>query len=459
MNILVIGDVILDINYFSNINRMAPEANVPIYNICDTTYNLGGAANVSKNLKLLNTNVTMVSVLGNDFYSEKIRELFNNNEIKFKFFHDNKRRTTQKHRIINKNSIVVRYDIEDNNDIDIELSNEIIKFVKEQKELNSIVISDYDKGIVTEYLCQEIIKHSNSNNIYTFVDPKINNLLKYRNCFCFKPNLQEAKTLSNTSNICKMFENIKEKLNNVHTVITANVDGLYIDSVDCHIKHDNEINLVDVTGAGDVVMSLLTYCFIKYKDIKIAGIISNYIARKSLEVIGNYSINLREVEQVYNSLIEFQKNDRIILDGEIDRLKQFQGKNVVFTNGCFDIVHSAHLKLLNFCKTQGEILIVGLNSNESIKKIKGEKRPINDISERCDFLLNLNVVDHVVVFNDDTPYNIINLIKPKTLVKGGDYNSSSVVGSELVENVLIYEYIKNKSSTSVINKILENNNL
>ena len=117
------------------------------------------------------------------------------------------------------------------------------------------------------------------------------------------------------------------------------------------------------------------------------------------------------------------------------------------------------LKLLNFCKTQGEILIVGLNSNESIKKIKGEKRPINDISERCDFLLNLNVVDHVVVFNDDTPYNIINLIKPKTLVKGGDYNSSSVVGSELVENVLIYEYIKNKSSTSVINKILENNNL
>ena len=96
---------------------------------------------------------------------------------------------------------------------------------------------------------------------------------------------------------------------------------------------------------------------------------------------------------------------------------------------------------------------------ELIKKIKGEKRPINDISERCDFLLNLNVVDHVVVFNDDTPYNIINLIKPKTLVKGGDYNHHTIIGAELVENVLIYEYIKNKSSTSVINKILENNNL
>ena len=148
--------------------------------------------------------------------------------------------------------------------------------------------------------------------------------------------------------------------------------------------------------------------------------------------------------------------NKIIYDYEEDKLKQFQGKNVVFTNGCFDIVHSAHLKLLNFCKTQGEILIVGLNSNESIKKIKGEKRPINDISERCDFLLNLNVVDYVVVFNDDTPYNIINLIKPKTLVKGGDYNHHTIIGAELVENVLIYEYIKNKSSTLIINKIMKN---
>ena len=113
-------------------------------------------------------------------------------------------------------------------------------------------------------------------------------------------------------------------------------------------------------------------------------------------------------------------------------------------------------RMLNFCKTQGEILIVGLNSNESIKKIKGEKRPINDISERCDFLLNLNVVDYVVVFNDDTPYNIINLIKPKTLVKGGDYNHHTIIGAELVENVLIYEYIKNKSSTLIINKIMKN---
>lgn len=454
MKILVIGDVMLDINYYSEINRIAPEANIGIHNIYDIKYNLGGASNVAKNLNLLNANVTLVSVIGNDYHSTTIIKLLDDNLIKNKIFYDNDRKTTQKHRIINDNLIKVRYDIETTDDISDDYCNKIINFVKEQKHLDAIVISDYNKGVITEKLCQAIINYSNENNIFTFVDPKVKNFLKYKNCFCFKPNLMEAEILTSTKDISQMFDIIKEQLNPTHIVITLGNKGMYVDSTDKHLFSNEQINAIDVTGAGDVVIATLVYCFIKYKDIIIASEISNYIAGKSVQVIGNYNINLNDIENKYNLFTAKTLGERIVLNTDIERLKLFQNKNVVFTNGCFDIVHSAHLELLNFCKKQGDILIVGLNSDCSIKRLKGEKRPINDIYERSLFLLNLSIVDYIVIFNEDTPYNIINLIRPKILVKGGDYKKENIIGYDLVQNIVIYEFKKNKSTTNLINKIL-----
>jgi D-beta-D-heptose 7-phosphate kinase/D-beta-D-heptose 1-phosphate adenosyltransferase len=211
-----------------------------------------------------------------------------------------------------------------------------------------------------------------------------------------------------------------------------------------------------VTGAGDVVISVLLYCFLTFnKDILNAAFIANYIGGKSVQVLGNYKIFSKDIEEGYSILnLGQQTQEKILLDTNIEELESFQNKNVVFTNGCFDIVHSGHLKLLNYCKNQGEIFIVGLNSDESVKKLKGESRPINSVLERSEFLLDLNIVDYVVVFNDDTPYNIIKMIKPKTLVKGGDYRKETIVGSDIVDNVFIFDYLENKSSTRIINKIL-----
>lgn len=464
---IVIGDIMLDINYFSTISRNAPEANhIPVHKINNTEYILGGAANVAVNLTRLGANVELISCTGvtsdHDIHLKKIKDILKEKNVKFKLFIDrNKNCITTKNRIIHNNNICARYDVEDDSDISEDISNEILSYVKSKVNVTAVLISDYNKGVITDYLCTEVINYCNAHDIHTFIDPKIKNIYKYKNCFCFKPNMHESIALTKTTDISNMFVEIKKSLNNTHTIITDGENGIYIDDVSNHITHDKKITLVDVTGAGDVVISVLLYCFLKFnKDILNAAAIANYIGGKSVQVLGNYTVCLKDIEEGYNAFIlkqqtqEQQIQKKILSDANIEELESFQNKNVVFTNGCFDIVHSGHLKLLNYCRNQGEILIVGLNSDESVKKLKGDSRPINSVSERSEFLLDLNIVDYVVVFNDENPYNIIKMIRPKTLVKGGDYRKETIIGSDIVDNVFIFDYLENKSSSIIINKIL-----
>lgn len=477
MNVIVIGDIMLDINYLSTITRNAPEANhIPVHKIHDVEYILGGAANVALNLNRLGINLELISCIGGNEYHhnfKKLTDILNEKNVKFKLFIDkNKKCITTKNRIIHSGNICARYDVEDDSDISEDVSNEILSYIKSKINVTAILISDYNKGVITDYLCTKVINYCNDGGIYTFIDPKIKNIYKYKNCFCFKPNMHEsiALTKTKTTDISNMFVEIKNSLQNTHTIITDGENGLYVDNVFNHITHDKKISLVDVTGAGDVVVSVLLYCFLSFnKDILTAAAIANYIGGKSVQVLGNYTICLKDIEEGYNALIlKHHENQppmsrisiielptkKILVDADVEELESFQNKNVVFTNGCFDIVHSGHLKLLNYCRNQGEIFIVGLNSDESVKKLKGDSRPINSVLERSEFLLDLNIVDYVVVFNDDNPYNIIKMIKPKTLVKGGDYRKEIIVGSDIVDNVFIFDYLENKSSTRIINKIL-----
>jgi len=464
MSIIVIGDVMVDINYFSIVERNAPEANIPIYKIQKKEFILGGAANVARNLSNMNIDVELISVVGtkddNENYGDVIKDLLQRENIKNKLFVEEYRKTTQKHRIIRNNNIVTRFDVEDTFDISEFLENDIFDYIKKinsVKKLDAIIISDYDKGVITESLCQKIISFCNDRYIYTFVDPKIKNYQKYNDCFCFKPNIVEAEAISKTDDKREMFDIIKKKINSQNIVITDGKNGIYVNSIENHYSHSSEIDVIDVTGAGDIVLAVITYAFIKYKNLLIASQIANYIAGLSVKVLGNYKIPNKAIESAYLRITN--KNKRIIFENEIEKLKEFQdhdykNQTIVFTNGCFDIIHSAHLKLLNFSKKQGDLLIIGLNSDESIKRLKGSKRPINDLLERCEVLLNLNLVDYIVVFDSDTPYEIINLIRPDILIKGGDYTKDTVVGSDIVNNVIIFDYISNKSTSLVINKIL-----
>jgi len=464
MNILVIGDIMLDINYISEINRTAPEANIPIYNILDINYILGGASNVAQNLKNLETNIELISVIGNDNYGEIIQNILNEKQIPNKLFIDNERRTTQKNRIFHTNDIKVRYDIEETKDINNSLVDDIFVYITNKKEIDAIVISDYAKGFVTNELCEKIIDYSNKNNIYTFVDPKTKNYAKYKNCFCFKPNLVEAEYISGEKDINKMFDFIKKNINCENIILTGGEKGIFVNTYFNNIMHNKNIDVVDVTGAGDIVLSILVFIFLLHKDILLASKISNYIAGKSVRTIGNYNTCLNDITEYFDIMEkendkenEKERETKIFYDYESDKINQIKQKynnnKIIFTNGCFDILHSAHIKLLQYAKKQGDILVVGLNSDDSIKRLKGTTRPINNIDERTTILSLFEFIDYIIIFEDDTPLNIIKLLLPNVIVKGSDYTKQNIIGIQYVEDVLLFDYIKNKSTSLIIEKI------
>ena len=461
MKVIVIGDVMIDINYFSKIERYAPEsADVHIHDIYETSYILGGASNVAQNLYNLNVDVELVSVIGNDNCGKKIQSLLEEKNIKHKLFVDTSRKTTQKNRIFNNNKLSVRYDIEERTPINHELQNNIFEYIKTKNNVAAIVISDYDKGVLHFNLTKEIIDYANSNNILTFVDPKVNNYLKYQNCFCFKPNLMESEIISGKSNIEDIVSFLQENIKSRHLIITCGKDGIIVDDIDNVIKHQDEINVVDVTGSGDIVLTVIVYVYLFIcKDIVIASRIANYIAGKGLSVVGNYIINIDDInEYLYvNNICYTNSINKVIYDFQYNNIISIKSRHkhnkITFTNGCFDILHSAHIKLLQFAKSHGDILVVGLNSDESIKRLKGDSRPINLIDERSTILSLFDFIDYIIVFNDDTPLNIIKTLQPNSIVKGSDYKKENVVGKEYVDEILLFDFIDNKSSSLVINKI------
>lgn len=443
----------IDINYQSEVNRNAPEAEIPIYNILDKNFILGGAANVAFNLKNLGANVELLGLIGNDLYGKIIQDILDQHSIKNKLFIENNRNTTQKNRIFSNNKLQVRYDIENTNNISRIIEEQIFEYIINKENIHAIVFSDYDKGFITEYICQNIINYANNNNIPTFIDPKIKNYLKYKNCFLFKPNINEAEKITNETNLDKIIEVIHEKINCKNLLITRGKEGMILNTISNKIEHDSIINLIDVTGAGDIVMAVLVYVYLKDYDLFKACKISNYVAGKSVGVIGNYSVTENDIIEYNEKSCKFI-NNKIIFDYEIDKIQKLsKNHNIVFTNGCFDILHSGHIKNLQFAKKNGDILVVGLNSDESIKRLKGSERPINDINERSTILSLFDFVDYIIIFSEDTPLNILKILRPHILVKGSDYKIENIIGTEFVEKVILFDYINDKSTTNIIKKI------
>ena len=321
--IIVLGDIMIDINYESEVTRQAPEANIPIYNVLGHNYILGGAANVAQNLKYLDTNVELISFIGNDNYASIIKNILETKKIQYKLFIDENRCTTQKNTIFLNNKLQVRYDIEDTSDTSKNIENEVIDYFINKKNIDAIIISDYDKGFVTQHLCQTIIKYANENNIPTFVDPKIKNYMKYKGCFLFKPNQNEAEVISGEKNIDKILGFIRDKIECINILMTRGKEGMILNNSHNKIEHDSIINLVDVTGAGDIVLSTLVYCYLKYGDLLKACKIANYIGGKSVSVIGNYNISKNDITEYFenNNKINNNVKNKIIYDYEIEKIE------------------------------------------------------------------------------------------------------------------------------------------
>jgi len=462
--ILVIGDLMIDHYLWGDVNRVSPEAPVQVVQINKETIILGGAGNVINNLVALGSDVMVLSVVGNDQNATQITQMLEELKVKHYLIHDKNRKTTKKSRIIASAQQIVRYDHETIEPISQEaealLSVGVLNIID---QFDVVLISDYGKGVITDTIVSKINFAALGSGSKVLVDPKGSNYTKYIGSYLLTPNKKEAneatgiKIVDDTT--LKQALKILQKISCVKIpMITLSEDGIAIlDEDDNLIKKPTVAKEVfDVTGAGDTVLASLGYCLAQGKDILSSIEFANLAAGVVVGKIGSATATLAEIEEYKSSLhkssIESHIKDFTQIQTIVKRLKT-QNKKIVFTNGCFDILHLGHVKYLQKARSLGDILIVGVNSNDSVSRLKGPTRPVNDEFDRAYLLASLEVVDYVVIFKEDTPYELIKKIKPDILVKGADYKDKKVVGSDIAKEVRLIDFVEGKSTTTIIERM------
>jgi len=463
-NILVIGDLMIDHYLWGKTDRISPEAPVQVIDIQKETTVLGGAGNVVNNLISLGCDVTVMSVVGEDENSNQLTSMFENIGAKHFLIHDENRKTTKKSRIIASAQQIVRYDHETKDEIAQEIeaiiSTQILATIN---HYDVVLVSDYGKGVVTNTLMGKINFIANGSNKKVLVDPKGEDYSKYIGSYLLTPNKNEASLATGIE--ITDDESLKSALKKLHNtaciqvpMITLSEDGIAI------LDEKNEVitkptvarEVFDVTGAGDTVLASLGYCLANDMDIVSSLEFANLAAGVVVGKIGSATATIEEIDEYKSSLHKSSIESHIKTFDEIkrtvSRLKK-QNKKIVFTNGCFDILHKGHVQYLDKAKSFGDVLILGLNSDNSVRELKGPSRPINNEDDRAYILAALESVDYVVKFTYDTPYSLIQIVEPDILVKGGDYEGKEIVGSDIADCVKLVQFVDGRSTTNTIEQI------
>ncbi len=461
--ILVIGDLMIDEYLWGSCERISPEAPVQVVDIKNETSVLGGAGNVINNLMSLGAKVSVMSVIGDDHAGHELKSMLDKIGVKSFLIEQEGRKTSRKTRLMASHSQVVRYDKESKNDISYESVKKL--FSKFQEKINAydiILLSDYDKGVLTNKLVEKVISYANKNEKKVLVDPKGNNFTKYAGAYILTPNKKEAELASgikieNEDSLKEVLVNQKLEAELGVSLITLSENGIAIlidDEV--IIKPTVAREVYDVTGAGDTVLASLGFATALGYDIFTAVEFANLAAGVVVGKLGSATVSMDEIEEylgtLHKSSIERHIKTRKEIKKIVGRLKE-QKKKIVFTNGCFDILHKGHVSYLNTAKSFGDVLILGLNSDASVKRLKGENRPITCQDDRAYILSALECVDYVVIFDEDTPYELISKIKPDVLVKGADYEDKEVVGSDIAKETKLVTFVDGRSTTQTIQKI------
>ena len=465
-NILVIGDLMIDHYLWGSCDRISPEAPVQVVNVKKESSVLGGAGNVINNLVTLGSVVDVISVIGNDSVANELKSLLEKIDVPTSnLVVENNRKTSKKSRLIASQQQVLRYDMESIDDINENSHKQIIQTLEKNiDKYSSIILSDYGKGVLTTNLTKEIIKIANKNSIKVLVDPKGKDYSKYKGSYTLTPNKKEAMEATNIdikdeSSLIEALKSLKTQCSLEVSLITLSEQGIAIFDDELTIKPTVAREVYDVTGAGDTVIASIAFALGNNLDIKDAIYFANLAAGVVVGKIGSATTTLDEIYEYEYSLHKSNSTSHIKTFDEIKTLSSklhSQGKKIVFTNGCFDILHVGHVKYLEVAKSYGDVLILGLNADSSVKKLKGPTRPINTQDDRAYILASLESVDYVVIFEEETPYELIKLIKPHVLVKGGDYEGKEVVGQDIADELKLVQFVDGKSTTNTIKRIQEN---
>ncbi|MDP6385882.1 MAG: D-glycero-beta-D-manno-heptose-7-phosphate kinase [Planctomycetota bacterium] len=480
--VLVVGDLILDRYISGEVRRISPEAPIPVLAAETSEHRLGGAGNVAVNLASMEAFVHVVGVVGDDRPGGMVEQILAQHGIGADLVADESKVTIQKSRMLSGVHQMLRVDWEDPRAIDGDVLQTVRDHVEKRlAQTDVVVLSDYGKGTLPPDLLAVILAAARAQGVPVLVDPKGADYLRYKGATLLTPNLREAEVavgcvLDTDEAIVEAGNRLKEQVQIDKIVITLGPRGIYFRDADRGGQRGLEGRIptvaravYDVTGAGDTVVAVLAMCMAEGWELEPAVDLANHAAGIVVAKLGAHSVKRSEL---LDSLREPPAAEAPIQVPEAAHPKRLDSSNleeqvaiwkradrrVVFTNGCFDVLHAGHVQYLGFARSQGDVLLVGVNSDASIKRLKGEGRPIHPLGDRMSVLAALEMVDGVVAFDEDTPLDLIEQITPDVLVKGEDWAEKGVVGREWVEShggqVILAPLLEGRSTSAVIDSVL-----
>jgi D-beta-D-heptose 7-phosphate kinase / D-beta-D-heptose 1-phosphate adenosyltransferase len=441
-HVLVVGDVMLDKYIWGEVERISPEAPVPVVRAGFHEDKPGGAANVAMNLAGLGARVTLVGLGGGDSEQETLESLLRKAGVEFALRAAPAVPTTTKLRILSGGQQMMRLDREAAPNFSAADYQALLHSVLSAlPHVAVIVLSDYAKGVLPEPVCRQIITAARERNVPVLVDPKSRSFSRYRGATAICPNLKELALAMGEAptDLKALLAAAQAQLPSLEMqtmVVTLAEKGIAIVRRDsrCHVPAVVR-QVYDVSGAGDTVIAVLGLALACGIEMESAAWVANIAAGIVVSKVGTVPIQREELLGALSQEIALQMEDKLLhLDGLLRRVATWRsaGQRIVFTNGCFDILHVGHIRLLEQARQRGDRLIVGLNSDSSVRALKGPLRPVVGEYERARILAALSAVDAVVLFEESTPLRLIEAVRPDVLVKGGDYTEDSVVGAREV---------------------------
>lgn len=469
-SVLVIGDVMCDVYIRGQVKRISPEAPVPILECLDRQEFLGGAANVACNLRALGCDVRLVGVVGADAAGQRIRQLLQENDIKDNWLlEDELRPTTEKTRLVAEQQQFIRLDQESRTPLRASIIEQALTTVRElMGEVDGVLCSDYQKGIFSSTFIEPLFSIAHAASQPIVVDPKLNDFSCYRGATVLTPNIKEVE---HASGILQTGRPALESAAHVlleqsqaqALLVTRGKEGMSLfhpPNLPLDIPTQAR-EVFDVSGAGDTVVATFTMGMFCGLSLEEAAHIANVAAGIVVGKAGTATVSLSEIGTGIET--EGRLGDRKIVGEEelcgILELRRVRGERIVFTNGCFDLLHIGHIHLLQQARSRGEVLVVALNDDASVRAMKGNGRPLISQFDRSRILAALTYVDYVTIFSGPTPLSLLKTLRPDILVKGEDYTPDTVVGRDEVESyggsVHIVPFASDVSTSATINSIVD----
>ncbi len=459
--VLVLGDVMLDRYWFGATNRISPEAPVPVVRVQDNEERAGGAANVAMNIAALNVPVKLLGLTGRDETGLALESLLAKSRIECDFVQLHTHPTITKLRILSRHQQLLRLDFEE--DFQNVTSDALLqKLDSALQNYGALVLSDYGKGTLNQV--QKMIQLARQANIPVLIDPKGTDFERYRGATLLTPNMSEFEAVvgkcDSEEEIIEKGLKLIEQIDLSALLVTRSEKGMTLlrpNQPAFHLATEAK-EVFDVTGAGDTVISVLATGLADGRSFEEAYYLANVAAGIVVGKLGTSTVSTVELENAIHG--RSNTGFGIMSEAELKRVvaqAKARGEKIVMTNGCFDILHPGHVSYLENARKLGDRLIVAVNSDDSVKRLKGETRPINDLQSRMAVLAGLSSVDWLVAFHEDTPQRLIAEVLPDLLVKGGDYKPEDIAGSQEVwasgGDVKVLNFENGCSTSNVISKI------